>query len=162
MSSIGIDLVIKQSPATMCLGPCGPDCFKKYRSDTDPEFDFPTLTMEPEVTMKDLMDQLNLTAKIANLDAKKSDLLKLQTTVTSHSIEIKQLRDDLQSQAQRIQELETTLGQHASIALDRTRPDVYTFRQPQNGGAQSATSDINMRPRTWCFKVCHSSQTVKP
>ena len=114
---------------------------KRHRTDIG-EFDWNSTQVnrdnrEPEVTLADLMDQLKLTAKVSDLVdlAKKEDLIKLQDTVTTNSMEIQQLRDDLAIQTPRIQQLEVNLGNQAASMLNRTQPDVYSGQQSQHGGA---------------------------
>ena len=124
---------------------------KKYRSDTLFDSD-----MEPEAqfTLADIMNQLKLTAKITDLDdvVKKKDLVDLQTVVTSHTLELRQIREDLLLQTKRIQELETTLGQVTASNMKRRQPDVYVYRSSQNGGPLSATSVMSSRRKNLVFE----------
>ena len=110
--------------------------------------------MEPDVTLADIMEQLKLTAKVTDLDdvAKKKDLIELQSIVTTNTVEIHQLKDDLSSQAKRIQHLEDTLGQHAAAMLNRTPPDVDIIRQNKYGGAQSGLPSQNSRKKNLVFE----------
>ena len=107
----------------------------EFDSDMEPE-------PEPEVSNADIMKLLRLTAKVTDLEdvAKKSDLIKLQETVSSHAIEIKQLREDIVLQAQKIKNLEDTLGVQVANSLNRTQPDVDRTRWLQHGGAQSVNN----------------------
>ena len=113
---------------------------KRYRRDSA-EFDWDNTQVnmepEPEVTLADIMGMLKLTAKVSDLEnvAKKDDLIKLQDIVSTHSLEIQQLRDDLAKQATRLQQMEDNLGCHAASMLNRTQPDVYGSRPNQYGGA---------------------------
>ena len=105
--------------------------------DNDPTQFTDSAMDEEEVTLTDIMKQLRLTAKVTDLEdvAKKEDLLKLQETISSHAIEIKQLREDLVTQAKRIQTLEDVVGSQTAKSINRTRPDVDNIRLNQHGGA---------------------------
>ena len=132
---------------------------KKLKSDSQ-VFDWPDMepaTAEPataDVTLADIMAQLKLTAKVSDLAdvAKKKDLVELQGIVSANSIEIQQLKDDLQTQSRRIQLLEESAGRQAASMLDRTKPDVDVNRINKYGGALSAPSQQNPRKRNLVFE----------
>ena len=129
---------------------------KRQRSDID-EFNWDltqTVNMEPEVTLADIMDQLKMTAKVSNLAdvAKKRDLIKLQNTVSSHSVEILQLKDDLKLHAQRIQQLEESLGQYTASVMNRPQPDVDILSRNQYGGPQARASQFDSRRKNLVFE----------
>ena len=125
---------------------------KKHR--IDPSFVFDAEDMEPEVTLAAIMAQLKLTGKVSDLDdvAKKKDLMELQGIVSSHTLELEQLRDDITSQAKRIQELETTVGQQTASMLNRTSPDVDTTRFTQHGGPHASYNSVNPRRKNLVFE----------
>ena len=125
---------------------------KKHRIDT--EFDWPASNMEPEVTMADLMQQLKLTAKASDLVdlATKKDVQEIQTTVTAHTLELKQIKDDLEIHAKRLQQLEDNLGRQAAASLNRTKPDVDFSRPRQDGGPHVSSNQANSRRRNLVFE----------
>ena len=125
---------------------------KKHRSDT--EFDFTASIMEPEVTISDLMQQLKLTAKAEDLLnlATKKDVLEIQGIVSSHTLELQQITDELKSQAKRIQQLEENFGRQTAATMRRTPPDVDFLRSGQHGGAQAGSSQPNPRRRNLVFE----------
>ena len=113
-------------------------------------------TMEPEqeVTMLDLLNLLKQTAKISDLDnvAKKEDMIKLQETVTSHAIEIKQLREDIAIQSKRLQSLEDSLGSQVAKTYTRINPEVNVTRLNQHGGAQFQNNRADERYKRLVFE----------
>ena len=120
-------------------------CSVKF--DNDPTQLTDSAMDEEEVTLR-------LTAKVTDLEdvAKKEDLLKLQETVSSHAIEIKQLREDLVAQAKRIQTLEDVVGSQTAKSINRNRPDVDNIRLNQHGGAQYNNNLMNVS-KIWCLKA---------
>ena len=129
----------------------------KKQKGNNQEFDWPD--MEPavvptEITLVDIMAQLKLTAKVSDLEdvAKKKDLIELQGIVSANTVEIQQLKEDLQIQSQRIQLLEESAGRQAASMFDRTRPDVDVNRINKHGGAQAATPQQNTRKRNLVFE----------
>ena len=112
---------------------------------------------EPVVTLANIMAQLRLTAKVSDLEnvAKKEDLVKLQSTVESHKVEILQLKEDLLTQSKRIQGLEEALGRQTARTLNRTRPvapDVDVNQTRQDGGAHKVNNRVAERRRNLVFE----------
>ena len=110
--------------------------------------------MEPEVTISDLMQQLKLTAKAEDLLnlATKKDVLEIQGIVSSHTLELQQITDELKSQAKRIQQLEENFGRQTAATMRRTPPDVDFLCSGQHGGAQAGSSQPNPRRRNLVFE----------
>ena len=125
---------------------------KKLRSDS--EFEWPTATMEPEVTLADIMSQLRLTAKASDLVdlATKKDVQEIQGIVTSHTLELQQIKQDMLLHAKRLQQLEENLGQQAARLFNKTPPDVDFTRSRQDGGAQSSFPQTNLRKKNLVFE----------
>ena len=83
---------------------------------------------------------------------RKSDLTKLQETVSSHALEIKQLREDLVTQSKRIQNLEDSVGSQAAKTFTRTQPDVSYARPIQHGGPLFQNIQVDERQRNLVFE----------
>ena len=127
---------------------------QKHRGDISFDSDSTVMKPEAEFTLSDIMAQLKLTAKVSDLEdvAKKKDLVELQTIVSSHTVELQQIRDDLQQQAKRVQELETTLGLLTASNMNRKQPDVFISRNTQDGGPHAAASATNQRRKNLVFE----------
>ena len=110
--------------------------------------------MEPEVTMADLMQQLKLTVNASDLVdlATKKDVQEIQSIVTAHTLELKQIKDDLEMHAKRLQQLEDNLGCQAAASLNRTKPDVDVSRPRQDGGPHASSTQVNPRRRNLVFE----------
>ena len=144
------DLSVGSTPSPTASTQSG----KKFRSDTG-EFDWTVMELEsPDITLADVMAQLKLTAKVSDLEdvAKKKDLVELQGLVSANTVEIQQLRENLETQSKRIQLLEESAGRQVASMFSRTRPEVDVTRINKYGDAQSNPSQQNTRRQNLVFE----------
>ena len=81
----------------------------------------------------------------------KKDVQEIQGIVTAHTLELKQIKDDLELHAKRLQQLEDNLGRQAAAQINRTRPDVDLPRSGQDGGPSCQLNPSQFSSKKFSF-----------